>query len=72
MAERRSFLLAAISLAALSLMAPADAADTTAWPAPAQPYVAPAPAAVPITTTAPTARDNSLIVMPIPPQPSPA
>ena len=72
MAERRSFLLAAISLAALGLTAPADAADMTAWPAPAQPYVAPAPAAVPVTTTAPPARDNSLIVMPIPPQPSPA
>ena len=39
---------------------------------PAQPYVAPAPVAVPVTTTAPPARDNSLIVMPIPPQPSPA
>ena len=72
MAERRSFLLAAVSLAALGLMAPAEAADMATWPAPAQPYVAPAPAAVPVTTTAPPARDNSLIVMPIPPQPSPA
>ena len=72
MAERRSFLLAAISLAALGLMAPAEAADMATTPAPAQPYVAPAPAAVPVTTTAPPARDNSLIVMPIPPQPSPA
>ena len=53
-------------------MAPAEAADMTTTPAPAQPYVAPAPAAVPVTTTAPPARDNSLIVMPIPPQPSPA
>ena len=72
MAERRSFPLAAVSLAALGLMAPAEAADMTTTPAPAQPYVAPAPAAVPVTTTAPPARDNSLIVMPIPPQPSPA
>ncbi len=71
MADRRSFLLAATSLAALGLMAPADAADMTTTP-PAQPYVAPAPVAVPVTTTAPPARDNSLIVMPIPPQPSPA
>ena len=44
----------------------------TATTPPAQPYVAPAPVAVPVTTTAPPARDNSLIVMPIPPQPSPA
>src|SRR5271166_5557170 len=72
MAERRSFPLAAISLAALGLMAPAEAADMATTPAPAQPYVAPAPAAVAVTTTAPPARDNSLIVMPIPPQPSPA
>src|SRR5271166_6255163 len=72
MAERRSFLLAAISLAGLGLTAPADAADMTAMPAPAQPHVVPAPAAAPVTTTAPPARDNSLIVMPIPPQPSPA
>ena len=72
MAERRSFPLAAVSLAALGLMAPAEAADVATWPAPAQPYVAPAPVAVPVTTTAPPVRDNSLIVMPIPPQPSPA
>jgi defect-in-organelle-trafficking protein DotC len=71
MAERRSIPLAAISLAALGLMARAKAADMATTP-PAQPYVAPAPAAVPVTTTAPPARDNSLIVMPIPPQPSPA
>ena len=71
MAERRSFLLAAISLAGLGLTAPAKAADMATTP-PAQPYVAPAPVAVPVTTTAPPARDNSLIVMPIPPQPSPA
>ena len=72
MTERRPFLLAAISLAALGLMAPAEAADVATWPAPAQPYVAPARAAVPVTTTEPPARDNSLIVMPIPPQPSSA
>jgi hypothetical protein len=39
MAERRSFPLAAISLAALGLMAPAEAADMAATPALAQPYV---------------------------------
>jgi len=72
MAERRLFPLAAVSLAALGLMAPAEASDMTPWPAPAQPYVARVPVAVPVTTTAPPARDNSLIVMPIPPQPSPA
>ena len=71
MAERRSFPLAAVSLAALGLIAPAKGADMATTP-PAQPYVAPAPAAVPVTTIAPPARDNSLIVMPIPPQPSPA
>src|SRR5271167_1814058 len=71
MAERRSFPLAALSLAGLGLTAPAKAADMAPTP-PAQPYVAPAPVAVPVTTTAPPARDNSLIVMPIPPQPSPA
>ncbi len=37
MTERRPFLLAAISLAALGLMAPAEAADVATWPAPAQP-----------------------------------
>ena len=72
MADRQLIRLAAVSWAALGLMAPAEAADMTATPAPAQSYVAPVPAAVPITTTAPPARDNSLIVMPIPPQPSPA
>ena len=51
MAERRSLPLAAVSLAVLGLMAPAEAADTATWPAPAQPYVAPAPAVVPVTTT---------------------
>src|SRR5271166_6652304 len=72
MAERRSFPLAAVFMTALCSMAPAEAADVATWPAPSQPYVAPAPVAVPVTTTAPPARDNSLIVMPIPPQPSPA
>jgi hypothetical protein len=70
MVERRSSLLVAVSLVAFGLMAPTEAADVATTLAPAQPYVAPAPAAVPVTTTAPPARDNSLIVMPIPPQPS--
>ncbi len=37
MAERRSFLLAAVSLAALGLIAPAEAADVATWPAISQP-----------------------------------
>jgi defect-in-organelle-trafficking protein DotC len=73
MAERRSILRAAVSLTALALVVPAEAADMTATTAaPLEPLAAPAPAAVPVTTTAPPARDMSLIVMPIPPQPSPA
>jgi defect-in-organelle-trafficking protein DotC len=67
MADRRSRLLAAACLAALVLATPASAADMTTNSTPA-PYVAPTP--VPVTTTAPPARDNSLIVMPIPPEPS--
>ena len=69
MAEHRSSLIAAVASAALTLVIPVNAADMRA--SPAQPSVAPAPAAVPITTAAPPASDNSLIVMPIPPQPSP-
>jgi defect in organelle trafficking protein DotC len=48
----------------------AIAADMASTPASA-PYLAPKPVAVPIATTATPAPDNSLIVMPIPPQPSP-
>jgi len=44
MADRQLILLAAVSWAALGLMAPADAADMAATPAVAQPYVAPVPA----------------------------
>ncbi len=71
MAERRSFLLAAISFATLAL-SPAISADMATTPAPTEPHVAPKPVAVPVTTTAAPAPDNGLIVMPIPPQPSPA
>jgi defect in organelle trafficking protein DotC len=49
-------------------LSPAIAADIAGTPAP---YVAPKPIAVPVTTTAVPAPDNNLIVMPIPPQPSP-
>jgi defect in organelle trafficking protein DotC len=64
-------LVGAISLMALAL-SPAIAADVASTPASPAPYLAPKPVAVPVTTTtvAP-APDNSLIVMPIPPQPSP-
>jgi defect-in-organelle-trafficking protein DotC len=73
MAERRSILRPAVSLIALALVVPARAADMTATTAaPLEPIAAPAPAAVPVTATAPPARDNGLIVMPIPPEPSPA
>jgi defect-in-organelle-trafficking protein DotC len=67
MADRRLRLLAAASLATLVLATPASAADMTTNSTPS-PYAAPTP--VPVTTTAPPARDNSLIVMPIPPEPS--
>jgi defect in organelle trafficking protein DotC len=71
MAKRRSFMVAAISLVTLPL-SPAIAADMASTPASPAPYVAPKPVAVPVTTTAAPAPDNSLIVMPIPPQPSAA
>jgi defect-in-organelle-trafficking protein DotC len=71
MAKRHSFMVALISLAALAL-SPAFAADVPITPAQSEPHVAPKPVAVPLTTTAATAPDTSLIVMPIPPQPSAA
>ena len=43
----------------------------SATPQSAEPYL-PTKSAVPVTTAAPPASDNSLIVMPVPPQPSPA
>jgi defect in organelle trafficking protein DotC len=70
MVDRRSFRAAALSLATLAL-SPAIAADITSTPTSPASYVAPKPAAGPLTTTAAPAVDNSLIVMPIPPQPSP-
>jgi defect-in-organelle-trafficking protein DotC len=70
MAERSSFLLAAASIATL-MVSPAIAADMAATKAPAEPYIASKPVAVPITKAAPPPSGNSLIVMPIPPQPSP-
>jgi defect-in-organelle-trafficking protein DotC len=70
MAERRLFLLA-VSIVTIALMTPAVAADVAPAPAPVQTFVPPA-AAVPVTTATPPTRDNSLIVMPIPPRPSPA
>jgi defect-in-organelle-trafficking protein DotC len=70
MAKRRPFMVAAISLIALAL-SPAIAADMASMPASPVPYVAPKPIAVPVTTTTAPAPDNRLIVMPIPPQPSP-
>jgi defect-in-organelle-trafficking protein DotC len=77
MAKRRASRLAAVTLAALvltpvALVRPAAAADMSAAPQASEPYVPPKPTAVPVTTTAALARDNSLIVMPIPPEPSPA
>jgi defect-in-organelle-trafficking protein DotC len=66
MAKRRSYMVAAISLAVFAL-SPAIAADMASTPAP---YVTPKPAAVPVTTVAAPTPDNSLIVMPMPPQPS--
>jgi defect in organelle trafficking protein DotC len=70
-AKRHSVMLASISLAALAL-SPTFAADVAIAPAQSEPHVAPKPVAVPLTTTAAPAPDNSLIVMPIPPQPSAA
>ena len=70
MAKRHSVMLASISLAALALST-AFAADVAITPAQSEPHVGPKHVAAPLTTTAATALDNSLIVMPIPPQPSP-
>ncbi len=70
MVERRLLLLAVISLLTLPLN-PAIAADMASTPSAPAPYVAPRPVAVPLTTTAAPAADNSLIIMPMPPQPSP-
>jgi defect-in-organelle-trafficking protein DotC len=77
MAERRPLLLATTALSALILspiapIGPCAGADMSMTSQPAQPHVPLKPFVVPVTTTAPPARDNSLIVMPIPPQPSPA
>jgi defect-in-organelle-trafficking protein DotC len=77
MVERRSTLIVAVSVAALiltpvALMREAEAADMSATPQPAEIDLPTKKVVVPVTTTAPPARDNSLIVMPLPPQPSPA
>jgi defect-in-organelle-trafficking protein DotC len=71
MAKRHSFMVASLSLATLTL-SPTFAADIAITPTPTEPHVTPKPITVPVTTTARTAPDNSLIVMPIPPQPSAA
>jgi defect in organelle trafficking protein DotC len=71
MAKRHSFIVASISLTTLAL-SPTFAADTAITPTPTEPHVTRKPIAVPMTTTALAAPDNSLIVMPIPPKPSAA
>ncbi|HEY1783154.1 MAG TPA: type IV secretory system conjugative DNA transfer family protein [Roseiarcus sp.] len=76
MGERRSVLLGAAALAAviltpLALMRPGQAADISVTPQPAESYPPTKKVTVPVTTTAGAAADNNLIVMPIPPQPSP-
>jgi defect-in-organelle-trafficking protein DotC len=77
MADRRPILLAAVSFAALfltpvALMRAAEAADISATPQAAEPDLPTKKLAVPVTTAAPPASVNNLIVMPVPPQPSPA
>src|SRR6202453_173972 len=83
MADRRSTLLAAVSFAAViltpvALIRPATAADMSAPPQSAEPdlptkkLAVPVTTAVPVTAAAPPASVNNLIVMPVPPQPSPA
>src|ERR1700684_4039316 len=83
MADRRSTLLAAVSFAAIvltpvALIRPATAADMSATPQSAEPALptknlaVPVTTAVPFTTAAPPASVNDLIVMPVPPPPSPA
>jgi defect in organelle trafficking protein DotC len=83
MADRR-ILLAAVSLAALfvnpvMLMRAAEAADISATPQAAEPDLPTKTLPIPVTTAgtpqaaaAPPASVNNLIVMPVPPQPSPA
>jgi defect-in-organelle-trafficking protein DotC len=77
MADHRPILLAAVSFAALfitpvMLMRAAEAADISATPQAAEPDFPTKKLAVPMTTAAPPAAINNLIVMPVPPQPSPA
>src|ERR1700735_5870941 len=83
MADRRSTMLAAVSFAAIilspvALIRPATAADMSATPQSAEPDLPtkklpePVTTAVPVTTAAPPASVNNLIVMPVPPQPSSA
>jgi len=73
MAERGFVLLAAASWAALLAISPAGAADVTTVPAPvpAAPQPAPAPPPAPVAVPA-AVGPNSLIVMPVPPEPSAA
>jgi defect-in-organelle-trafficking protein DotC len=73
MAKARAILLAAVCAEAIVAMALARAADMTSSPAVAtQPSVGSAPASPPVVAAAPATptRDNGVIVMPIPPQPS--
>ena len=77
MADRSPIVLAAVSFAAViltpvALIRPAEAADMSATPQSAEPDLPTKKLAVPVTTAAPPTGDNGLIVMPIPPQPSPA
>jgi len=84
MADRRPSLFAAVSFAAIfltpvPLMRAAEAADMSATPQPGEPNLLTKKLAVPVTTAgppstppAPPASGNNLIVMPVPPQPSPA
>jgi defect-in-organelle-trafficking protein DotC len=77
MADRRPIVLAAVSFAAViltpvALTRPAEAADMSATPQSAEPDVPTRKLSVPVTAAAPPTRDNGLIVLPVPPQPSPA
>ena len=71
MADRRCRLLVAVFALAFGLVAPGNAADVTA-PFPAPAVVAPAPVAPSLPGAAAPSGADSLIVMPIPPRPSPA
>ena len=71
MAERGFVLLAAVSWAALLAISPAGAADMTTSPVSAAPQPAPAPPPAPVAVPA-AVGPNSLIVMPVPPEPSAA